>query len=109
MDPIVGQIALGVFAVLLAVGGALGYVKARSKPSLFAGFFSSILALGCDILIRRYPAMGLGLGALLAALLVALFSARYAKSRKFMPSGLMGVVSLVVLVILVVVAVQLKA
>ncbi|HEV3121929.1 MAG TPA: TMEM14 family protein [Isosphaeraceae bacterium] len=108
MDPIVGQVTLGVFAALLAVGGTLGYVKARSRPSLFAGFTSAILAIGCDLLIASHPALGLGLGALLAALLVALFSARYAKSRKFMPSGMMGAVSVVVLAILVVVAIQVK-
>jgi uncharacterized membrane protein (UPF0136 family) len=46
--------------------------------------------------------LGFGLGAILAALLLTFFGARFARGRKFMPGGLMTLVSLAVLVLLVV-------
>jgi uncharacterized membrane protein (UPF0136 family) len=103
-----GQITLGVYALLLAVGGVIGYVKAQSKPSLIAGIGSGILALACEKLTTVNPTAGLGLGALLALLMLVMFSMRFAKSRKFMPSGMLGAVSLVVVVILAVAAVQVR-
>jgi uncharacterized membrane protein (UPF0136 family) len=106
MNPLVGQVALGLYAVLLAAGGVMGYVKAGSKPSLIAGLGSGLLALGCELVIRMHAALGLWLGAALAALLLCLFSVRLAKSPKFMPSGMLCAVSGVVLVLLAVVAVQ---
>ncbi|MBV8558155.1 MAG: hypothetical protein JO116_21665, partial [Planctomycetaceae bacterium] len=34
LDPIVGHVTLGIYAVLLAVGGIMGFVKAQSRASL---------------------------------------------------------------------------
>jgi uncharacterized membrane protein (UPF0136 family) len=100
MTPFVGQVALGVYAVLLAVGGVIGYVKAGSKPSLVAGIGSAVLALICLVLSKSQPPVGLGLGALLAACLLVVFTMRFAKSRKFMPGGMLMAISLVVSVLL---------
>jgi len=99
--PIVGQITLGIYAVLLAVGGVIGYVKAGSRSSLIAGSISAIaaaLALGLSIRSNRW---GIPLGLILSISLFVLFGYRYAaKTRKFMPSGLLAVASLVVLAVM---------
>jgi len=94
----VGYITLGIYAGLLAVGGVIGYLKAGSRASLIAGSISAIavaLALGLSIQNNRW---GVRLGVLLSVSLFVLFGYRYAaKTRKFMPSGLLAIASLVVL------------
>src|SRR3954447_25131091 len=100
LSPIVGQITLVIYAALLAVGGMIGFTKAGSRPSLIAGLASSIgalLALGLSLQNRT---LGMGLACLLAILLFVFFGYRYAaKTRKFMPAGLLAVTSMVVLVV----------
>src|SRR5271166_2977546 len=103
ISPIVGQIALGVYAVLLAVGGVIGYTKAGSRPSLIAGSASAVAALLALGLSFQNPALGMGLGALIALLLAVFFGYRFAvKTRKFMPAGLLAVVSVIVLAVMII-------
>jgi uncharacterized membrane protein (UPF0136 family) len=104
LSPLVGHAALAIYALLLAVGGVIGFVKARSRPSLIAGVASAVaalMALGLSLMGIRF---GLPLGMTLAIVLFVFFGYRYAlRGRKFMPSGLMAVVSLVVLGVLILV------
>jgi uncharacterized membrane protein (UPF0136 family) len=100
-SPLVAPITLGIYAVLLVVGGMIGYMKAGSRASLIAGSISStvaVLALALSIAFKNY---GIALGLLLSIGLFILFGYRYAvKTRKFMPSGLLAVVSLIVLAVM---------
>jgi len=99
---VAGQIVLGVYAILLAVGGVIGYTKAGSRPSLIAGLGSAAAALFALVLSFLSSVWGLGLGALLAILLAVFFGYRFAvKTRKFMPAGLLAVVSLIVLAVMI--------
>jgi uncharacterized membrane protein (UPF0136 family) len=101
ISPLVAHITLGIYAALLAVGGIIGFVRARSRPSLIAGLLSSaaaFTALGLSIGNSRW---GVPLGLLLSIVLFILFAYRYAaKTGKFMPSGLLAVLSLVVLAVM---------
>ena len=106
MNPLVGQIVLGIYAILVAVGGIIGFVTAKSQPSLIAGLASGVVAAGFLVLSYANPRLGFGLGALLAALLLVFFGWRFSLGRKFMPAGLMTLVSLAVLVLLVVAIVR---
>ncbi len=95
---VVGQVTLGIYALLLAVGGVIGYLKAGSKPSLIAGSISAVAALAALGLSMANHRMGVPLGLILSITLFVMFGYRYAvKTRKFMPSGLLAVASLVVL------------
>ena len=94
-----GQWILIGYAVLMMFGGLMGF-RAGSKGSLYAGFGSGVallVALGATFL-----AMGVGLaaGCVLAAILTLMFGQRLAKTGKFMPSGMLLVVSLLAAVLL---------
>ena len=102
ISPLVGEITLGVYALLLAVGGLIGYLKAGSRASLIAGTTSAVAALVALLLLVKNSALGVPLGIILSIALLVLFAYRYAvKTRKFMPSGLLAIVSLAVLAVMV--------
>src|SRR5947209_1200384 len=102
MHPLVANVTLGIYALLLAVGGLIGFVKARSRPSLVAGTVSALAALVALGLSATGSPLGRPLGLLLADVLFVFFGSRFArKNRKFMPGGLMTVVSLVVAAVLI--------
>lgn len=93
---------LVVYALLLGVGGFIGYRKAGSRASLIAGSASAAGALAATALMVWKPLWGEILGVFLSSNLVSLFGYRYAvKTRKFMPSGMLAVVSVLVFVILI--------
>ncbi len=101
VSPLVGEITLGLYALLLVVGGLIGYFKAGSRASLFAGTSSAAAALLALWLWSRYRPLGVSLGLILSIVLFLLFAYRYAaKTRKFMPSGMLAVVSLIVLAVM---------
>jgi uncharacterized membrane protein (UPF0136 family) len=79
----------------------IGYTKAGSRPSLFAGLGSALAALLALAITYTGMRWGLRLGALVAALLAFFFGYRFAvKTRKFMPAGMLAVLSAFVLAIL---------
>jgi uncharacterized membrane protein (UPF0136 family) len=86
---------LWVYIVLLVVGGLIGFFKAKSKVSLImsVAFAAALSLCAADIIFKAYVA-----DILLAALLVV-FGMRLAKTKKFMPSGLMLTVTIVALVL----------
>jgi uncharacterized membrane protein (UPF0136 family) len=106
LNSIAGQAALAVYALLLAVGGIIGYTKAGSKPSLIAGLASAVAAIFALVLSFQNLPLGMGTAGLISAVLCAFFGRRYlVTTRKFMPAGLLAVVSLAVLIISVLVVV----
>ena len=85
-------IVLWIYIVLLETGGIVGFVKAGSKASLIA---SSIFAL---------PLILAALGILPAVVadgvigfLLVFMGVKFAKSKNFMPSGLMVILSIAAL------------
>jgi uncharacterized membrane protein (UPF0136 family) len=104
ISPIVGHVTLAIYALLLAVGGIIGFVKARSRPSLIAGIGSAVGAIVALGLAASGSRFGFPLGMALAIVLFVFFGYRYAlRAHRFMPSGLMAIVSLVVLGVMIVV------
>ena len=84
---------LWVYIVLLVVGGLIGFLKGKSQVSLImSAVFAALLVL-CELrIVFQYYVADI----LLAALLVV-FAWRLTKTKKFMPAGMMLVLTLVAL------------
>jgi uncharacterized membrane protein (UPF0136 family) len=97
-----GQVVLSVYGVLLIVGGMMGYVKSKSRASLFAGAISGGLCVGAAWLSVDQPSEGFTVGSLVAFLLAGVFINRFAKTRKIMPAAVILILSLVVGILLMI-------
>jgi uncharacterized membrane protein (UPF0136 family) len=91
------QVVLYVYGVLLIIGGLIGYAKAHSLPSLWAGLICGLIALflGYDYIWHYAPICAL----ILALILVFLMGRRYARTRKPMPSLMIVILSLIVIAV----------
>lgn len=83
------------YIILLIAGGLIGYLKAGSKVSLIT---SSVFAIALSL-----SALGM-LGPsyvtdILLGVLLLVFGIRFAKKKKFMPGGMLLVMTAVVLVL----------
>lgn len=88
---------LWIYIVLLLIGGLIGFLKAGSKVSLItSAAFAAALVL-CAIPGVFEIKFGNGIANVLMAALLVVFAIRLAKTQKFMPSGLMLVVTIVAL------------
>lgn len=84
---------LWIYIVLLVAGGLAGYLKAGSRASLVASLaFAAALSL-CAMGVLAVPYLA---DLLLVALLI-FFGLRFADKRKFMPAGLMTILTAVAL------------
>lgn len=83
-----------IYGLLVLLGGVMGYFKAKSQASLLSGVGSGIALLITWFVCRQFPLIGLGLATLLGLILLGVFIRRFLKTRAFMPSGLMIVLSL---------------
>ena len=84
---------LWTYIILLVVGGLAGYLKAGSKASLIASAsFAAVLIL-CVIGVISQPHMA----DIVLAVLLVFFAMRLSKSKKFMPNGLMLILTVAAL------------
>jgi uncharacterized membrane protein (UPF0136 family) len=81
---------LAVYLVLLVAGGLVGWLKAGSRVSLFTA-----LAFAAALAVCGYGPVPQGpvLVRVLLGVLLAVFAVRWLKTRKFMPAGLMVIVT----------------
>jgi uncharacterized membrane protein (UPF0136 family) len=99
--PIAQYTILGT-AILVALGGIMGFVKAKSKASLIAGVISGILLAVSFFVTQADLRAGLVAATVLLFLLDGMFASRLAKTKKFMPSGMMLVICSIAEVIVIV-------
>lgn len=95
----IASIILLVYGVLVLGGGLMGWVKARSTPSLVAGLAFGAALIVDAFLFNAQPYIAAVLALVLPGLLAAIMGVRFAKSKKFMPAGVIAVLSLVALVL----------
>ncbi len=87
-----------IYGILSIVGGAIGYKQAGSQVSLISGFISGLLLLISSYLLFGGSSAGPLIAGIVTLVLVVVFSIRLAKTRKFMPAGLMIIVGVANLV-----------
>ena len=97
------QKVLLVFALLLVIGGIVGYVKKDSVESLIAGTISgAAIFLSCWLYGSR-PQFGFGLGLIVSLALLGRFGAKaWNEGLKPMPGGIIIFFSVVTIVVLIV-------
>jgi uncharacterized membrane protein (UPF0136 family) len=97
----IGWIVL-IYALLVAAGGVMGYVKAGSMASLIAGTVAGLaLAGGSAMMMRGQYQNGWWLSLVVTLLMLGRFgSAALTKGFKLMPGGMVIIVSVIVLVVL---------
>jgi len=84
-----------IFAVVMFAGGLIGYLTAGSRASLISGTVSAALLVLAFFLGRTNPVQGLQAAAVLSAMLAVVFAIRAFKTRKFMPAGMLLILSIV--------------
>jgi uncharacterized membrane protein (UPF0136 family) len=82
-----------IYILLLLIGGLIGFYKGKSKASLItSAIFAAVLALTTLPGVFQ-PTFALILANTTMAILLIVFAIRLAQTKKFMPSGLMLVVT----------------
>jgi len=88
---------LWIYIVLLVVGGLIGFFKAGSKVSLITSTVSAALLVLTAVPGLLEASLRRNLADIIMAALLVVFGIRLTKTKKFMPSGLMLVVTLAAL------------
>ena len=90
--------SLSSYAVLVLVGGIIGFLKANSRASLIAGIVSAVLlGIAAGLVASGSTRVGAALGALCALALIGRFLPSFSKTKKLMPAGLVVAVGALVL------------
>jgi uncharacterized membrane protein (UPF0136 family) len=86
----IARIVMAVFGVLMLAGGIGGYAKAHSTGSLMAGIGSGLAMAVAWYVSRQQPKTGFIIGAVVAAVLVAVFIHRIQELLAKTPPGSIG-------------------
>ena len=89
------DVILWIYIVLLVVGGLIGYLKAGSAPSLIVSAAAAAVLVLCQLGVVFQPHMA----DIVLAILLVVFAWRLTKTKKFMPAGLMLILTVVALVL----------
>ncbi len=92
--------AVIIYGVLVALGGVMGYRKARSIPSLVLGVLFGVALILSALFAGAESAVPADLPLWLAMALTAMSLYRLNATRRFMPAGLLVLLGAAVIVIL---------
>ena len=95
------QWVVWVYGAFILLGGVMGWVKAKSKPSLISGTLFGVLLIADGFWMSSDRHNALIAGVALAGILLVVMGIRFVRTKKFMPAGLTASLSLIVALILV--------
>ena len=90
---------LWIYIVLLLVGGMIGFFKGKSKISLITSAVFAALLVLTTLRGVFAPAFANNLANIVLAILLVVFAIRLGRTKKFMPSGLMLIITIAALVL----------
>lgn len=90
-----------IYAILVFVGGFMGFVLKHSVPSLVAGGVSGLALLWSSVLHFTCRKWGIYFAFVLMFLLEVFFSYRFVISEKFFPAGMMLILTSGVIILLI--------
>jgi uncharacterized membrane protein (UPF0136 family) len=94
-------ILISLYALLLFIGGFIGYFKAASLPSLLMGLISTILLILFTLLYRNKALQWAGSALLITVLaLDSFFTWRFIKTFSLFPSGFFSLFSTILLIVI---------
>jgi uncharacterized membrane protein (UPF0136 family) len=88
------QIILLIYSILLEAGGMMGFIKAGSKASVIASTVFAVI-----IFLFIFNVLPIAYVWTVLAFLVLFFGMRFAKGKKFMPNGMMLILTIVTLIL----------
>ena len=91
-----------VYGLLVFAGGIMGYVQAKSLPSLISGIVFGLVLLVCGWFTWGGSGAAVYVSIAAALILALFFAYRFTSTGRFMPGGLMFLLSFIAVVILVV-------
>uniref|UniRef100_A0A0D6R514 Transmembrane protein 14C n=1 Tax=Araucaria cunninghamii TaxID=56994 RepID=A0A0D6R514_ARACU len=83
------------YAALVGVGGLMGYVKSGSAKSIISGGLSALVLYYVHNQLPTSPVYASSIGLGVSAMLLIVMGARFKKSGKIFPAGVVSVVSLI--------------
>ena len=89
-------LVLWIYIILLLVGGLIGFLKAKSKISLYVSVLFAVALSLCATNILPLP---IWCADILLAILLAVFAMRYFKTKKWMPAGMMLILTALTLLL----------
>ncbi len=95
MNTVAWALLIGLYAMIVIVGGIVGYTKARSRVSLISGLGSGVALAIAALMTLQNPISGLTLATAIAVFLFIVFCIRWINTRALMPAGMMAVLSLI--------------
>ncbi len=91
------NVILWIYIVLLLIGGLIGFLKAKSKVSITTSTIFAALLVLTAVPGLLDSAFARNLANIIMAVLLVVFAIRLGKTKKFMPSGLMLILTIIVL------------
>lgn len=95
-------IAIWIYALVLMIGGLIGFLKAGSLASLLTATFFTAALIKCGISVKQSNPYAYNMSLVMLSLLLVFFIFRFISTYKFMPSGLAAILTFSVLAYLIV-------
>jgi uncharacterized membrane protein (UPF0136 family) len=94
------EVILWIYIVLLVIGGLIGFLKAKSKISLISSIIFAVV-LGFVAIDKPNPVFRVEWSWGILSFLALIFFIRLLRTKKFMPSGMMLLLTSVTIIAMV--------